>query len=98
MHTCQSTRTHTCNAFGAQVRAGRLHVIPTSHGARGHPVGFAARCGDALSALQGPSGAASIVQAFGATELAVQDEGILVDVDTLQALRRAEAIVRARGG
>jgi molybdenum cofactor cytidylyltransferase len=71
-------------------------VVPTYQGERGHPVGFGPRCGDALAALSGSKGAASVVQAFGATELAVDDDGILVDVDTVDALAMAERLLLQR--
>ena len=71
-------------------------VVPTFGGQRGHPVGFTAPCGDALAALSGPKGAASVLQARAVTELAVGDDGILVDIDTVQALAQAER--RLRGG
>jgi molybdenum cofactor cytidylyltransferase len=59
-------------------------------------VGFAASCGEVLAALAGAKGAAPVVQAFGATELPLDDEGMVIDVDTVQALRDAEALVQAR--
>src|SRR3954468_17400339 len=65
-------------------------VVPIFQGQRGHPVGFDARCRDALAALSGPKGAASVLQAHAVTELAVADEGILVDIDTVEALVEAE--------
>jgi molybdenum cofactor cytidylyltransferase len=71
-------------------------VVPTFGGQRGHPVGFTAPCGVALAALSGPKGAASVLQARAVTELAVDDDGILVDIDTVQALAQAER--RLRGG
>jgi molybdenum cofactor cytidylyltransferase len=71
-------------------------VVPAFGGQRGHPVGFTAPCGDALAALSGPKGAASVLQARAVTELAVDDDGILVDIDTVQALAQAER--RLRGG
>lgn len=73
-------------------------VVPVYRGQRGHPVGFGAACGDALAALTGAKGAAPVVKAFGANELAVDDEGVVVDVDTVEALRQAEQLVRGPGG
>ena len=69
-------------------------VAPTFNGRRGHPVGFASNCREALSALSGPKGAASVLQAHAVTELPVDDEGILVDIDTVQALAEAERRLR----
>jgi molybdenum cofactor cytidylyltransferase len=71
-------------------------VVPTCKGQRGHPVGFASVCGGALAALSGPMGAASVVQAHAVTQLAVDDEGILVDVDTVEALAEAERLLGIR--
>jgi molybdenum cofactor cytidylyltransferase len=64
-------------------------VVPTFEGQRGHPVGFAQVCRDALMALQGNRGAALVVQAYGATELIVNDVGTVTDIDTVQDLQRA---------
>jgi molybdenum cofactor cytidylyltransferase len=47
-------------------------------------------------ALSGPMGAASIVRARSVRELVLEDEGIGVDVDTLDALAAAERALRAR--
>ena len=71
-------------------------VVPVVRGVRGHPVGFSARCGDALAALTGDEGARSVVARFGATLLDVDDEGCVTDVDTLDALATAEALLARR--
>jgi molybdenum cofactor cytidylyltransferase len=80
----------------AQALANAQVVVPTFDSQRGHPVGFSATCREALSALSGPKGAASVVQAHAVTELPVADEGILVDIDTVQALAQAQR--RLQGG
>ena len=77
-------------AEGAEV------VVPVFEGRRGHPVAFSAACGDALAALSGAQGAAAIVRVHRVTELAVDDEGTVVDIDTVQALAEAERLLRAR--
>lgn len=53
-------------------------------GRRGHPVGFSSRWFAALSALTGDQGAKAILQANDelVTRCAVDDEGVLRDVDT----------------
>ena len=66
-------------------------LVPVYHGQRGHPVRFAARFGQALMALAGEQGAAEIARAAGVTEFAVTDAGCVIDIDTLDDLRRAEA-------
>jgi molybdenum cofactor cytidylyltransferase len=75
-------------------------VVPTWQGERGHPVGFARSCGDALAALGGAAGAASIVQARAARNavhlLPVDDPGIRIDIDTVQDLAAAERLLAQR--
>jgi molybdenum cofactor cytidylyltransferase len=65
-------------------------VIPSYQGQRGHPVGFAAMCGQALSNLEGNQGAALVAKARAATELIVNDVGCILDIDTVDDLRAAE--------
>lgn len=69
-------------------------VLPVHEGVRGHPVGFGAVCRDALLALAGAEGAASVVKAQraagGVIELPLADEGIVTDVDTVADLARIE--------
>lgn len=62
---------------------------PVHAGCVGHPVGFRARYRDALVALAGDQGARSIIEAEpGAlVTCAVQDPGVLVDVDRPGDLR-----------
>ena len=71
-------------------------VVPVFEGRRGHPVGFAAACGDALAALQGDKGAAAVVRAHGAWELAVTDVGSVTDIDTVDDLQAAEQLLKSR--
>jgi molybdenum cofactor cytidylyltransferase len=75
-------------------------VVPMFKGARGHPVGFSAACRDALLDLKGNQGAAGVVHAHVAINsvayVDVTDEGIVTDIDTLEDLRRAEALLAAR--
>jgi molybdenum cofactor cytidylyltransferase len=75
-------------------------VVPVYRGQRGHPVGFAASCREALLALQGDQGAARVVQSHGACMVAVDDRGVCTDIDTLADLHAAEALLaqRAAGG
>jgi molybdenum cofactor cytidylyltransferase len=69
-------------------------VVPTFDGERGHPVAFSARARDALLALAGPTGAASVLQQAmkdgRCVMLAVSDAGVRIDVDTVADLRAAE--------
>lgn len=71
-------------------------VVPVFQGRRGHPVGFSARCGDALAGLSDDVGARGVVERFGATLLEVDDEGCVMDVDTRDALAQAEALFERR--
>lgn len=65
-------------------------AVPVSGGQRGHPVGFAASLFAELQALQGDVGARTIVARHAARviEVAVQDPGILWDIDTPADLSR----------
>lgn len=67
-------------------------VVPFVQGQRGHPVGFGARCRDALLALQGDAGAHSVVQQHSPQRIALNDRGCILDVDTPQDLAEAERI------
>jgi len=92
-------RPQTLQAVAAALRnSGAEVVVPVHAGQRGHPVGFARSCGDALAALSGPKGAAGIAAACRVDELAVDDEGVVVDIDTVDALARAEALLLGRAG
>lgn len=75
-------------------------VQPVHAGARGHPVGFAASNGAALMALAGPLGAAPVLRGLRAInavgEVEVDDAGIVTDIDTLDDLARAEALLLSR--
>ncbi len=72
-------------------------VLPVYLGTRGHPVGFAREHGPALQALHGAEGAAAIVRAARPLKLELDDEGIVTDIDTLDDLARAEALLSQRG-
>jgi molybdenum cofactor cytidylyltransferase len=84
----------------ARELAAHAVVLPTHDGVRGHPVGFAAECRAALLALRGSEGAAAIVRAWAARgqakTLALDDIGIVTDIDTLDDLARAERILGER--
>ena len=68
-------------------------VVPVCTGQRGHPVGFAALCRDKLLNLQGNQGAVPVVRAFSAIEIIVDDRGVISDIDTVDDLARAQAII-----
>lgn len=80
----------TVDAVAAALRAGGEVVAPWYRGQRGHPVGFAASCRAALTALGGDEGARSILrERKDAVRLVnVDDPGVLGDVDRVEDLRR----------
>jgi molybdenum cofactor cytidylyltransferase len=69
---------------------------PVYQGRRGHPVRFGRSCGPQLLELKGNQGAAPVVIAQGATELIVDDAGCVTDIDTMQDLQQALALLRQR--
>lgn len=83
-------RPETITALAARLRAGAALVAPVHGGERGHPVGFAAEFGAALTALRGDTGAREILRANRERlELVpVDDPGVLLDVDTPADLER----------
>ena len=60
---------------------GALTAAPHFNAQRGHPVGFGAALRDALLALEGDAGARDLLRAHPPQRLAVDDPGILYDVD-----------------
>lgn len=80
----------------AQALRAHAVAVPVVNGQRGHPVGFGAVCRDALLALSGDQGAQSVVQAYAAQRIAMDDMGCILDVDTPQALAEAERIWHER--
>ena len=65
-------------------------VVPFYQGKQGHPVGFKACCGDALKQLTGDQGARAVVATYPSIRVELNDEGMVMDVDTLPALKEAE--------
>lgn len=87
----------------AAALTGRVNAVqPQYKGERGHPVAFAAGCRAQLAALEGSLGASSVLRSMRAidsvTDLAVDDAGVVTDIDTPEALARAEALWLERGG
>jgi molybdenum cofactor cytidylyltransferase len=84
----------------AAALASHAVVLPTHGGDRGHPVGFSAACGEELARLSGAEGAAAIVKRRAARgevlQLELADPGVLMDIDTLEQLEQAEAMLRRR--
>jgi len=75
-------------------------LVPLYQGQRGHPVRFSSACGPALADLKGNQGAAPVLRAQEAINsvafLALDDVGIVIDVDTVEDLARAEVLLAAR--
>jgi molybdenum cofactor cytidylyltransferase len=65
-------------------------VVPRYNGQQGHPVGFAASCREALLQLIGDHGARAVVMQHEACRLDVDDEGSVLDVDTVDAFIQVE--------
>ncbi|UVW29322.1 NTP transferase domain-containing protein [Massilia sp. H6] len=69
------------DAVAPAAAAGTI-AVPVYAGRRGNPVAFGARHLDALLALGGDQGARGLLAAHAVTEVAVDDPGILRDIDT----------------
>jgi molybdenum cofactor cytidylyltransferase len=75
-------------------------AVPMFQGQRGHPVRFGPECASELLNLHGNQGAAQLIRAREATDsvalMDVDDAGCVMDVDTLDDLARAEAMLLDR--
>jgi molybdenum cofactor cytidylyltransferase len=72
-------------------------VVPRYQGQPGHPVGFGLSCRAALLKLTGDQGARSVLTQHKVCRLDVDDEGCVLDVDTVDALVLAEIRMQDRG-
>jgi molybdenum cofactor cytidylyltransferase len=74
---------------------GALVVVPTFNGKRGNPVVWARRFFPDLTKIEGDVGARHLIggNTEAVTEIAVDGEGALTDVDTLDALRVVKAAI-----
>lgn len=74
---------HTVRCIRAALDAGAGIAVPTCRGRRGHPVGFAAGFVAALASLDADQGARALLRlnADQVQEVAVDDAGILTDID-----------------
>jgi molybdenum cofactor cytidylyltransferase len=79
--------TTTIEAVARALDEGASLVAPFYEGQRGHPVGFGVEHRDALLALDGDTGAKSLLMSQRVTRVDVRDPGILRDVDTPEDLR-----------
>ncbi len=87
----------------AQILRDQKAVVawPEFAGERGHPVAFGRDCLESLLALSGEKGAAPVVRHWmkrgQVLAVPVQDEGTVTDIDTVQALKRAEVLAAKAG-
>lgn len=65
-------------------------VAPVCAGRRGHPVLFGAAHFPALAALTGDTGARALLRGGRVVEIAVEDPGVLTDIDTPEELAAAQ--------
>jgi len=81
----------TMTKLAAMLRSQMPIVVPRFNGQGGHPVGFAARFADELSALSGDRGAREIVERHATLVhyLDSDDAGIIRDIDTPEDLAQA---------
>jgi len=81
-----STTSQLVNAL----RTGATLAAPYYQGLRGHPVAFSKHFVDALCALDGDTGARNILEqnAERLTSIAIDDAGVLVDIDTALDLEK----------
>jgi molybdenum cofactor cytidylyltransferase len=71
-------------------------VLPSYEARRGHPVGFGVECKAALLQLTGDKGAASILKQFSVHNMSTLDIGAVTDIDTMEDLQVAEALLTKR--
>ncbi len=85
-----AVRPEIYSALARALSGDQTIAAPTFDGRRGHPVLFGARHLDALRALQGDEGARRVVRGDDASVCLVEvdDEGVLLDVDTPEDARR----------
>jgi molybdenum cofactor cytidylyltransferase len=80
---------HTLLAVAAAVQQHEV-VVPRYDGQQGHPVGFSAVCRNDLLQLTGDQGARAVVAKYEVCRLDVNDEGCVLDVDTVDILNQVE--------
>jgi molybdenum cofactor cytidylyltransferase len=90
-------RPETARAVAERIAAGVLLAAPKFRGRRGHPVGFGREFGARLSSLSGDVGARAVLEQEKErlALIAVDDPGVLLDIDTpgdLAALVKGEGL------
>ncbi len=83
-------RSDTIRLIAHALERKRGIVVPEFQLTRGHPVAFGADFRDEMLALSGDAGARTILQRYAerVTRLAVDDPGVLQDIDTREDARR----------
>jgi molybdenum cofactor cytidylyltransferase len=83
-----------CDALIATFEAGRV-CVPVTAGRRGHPVLWTRDFFDEIAELEGDRGARSVMERHvgAVTEISVDDDGILVDIDDPHDLEQARSRV-----
>jgi molybdenum cofactor cytidylyltransferase len=76
----------TIRALAATIEQGAHIAAPVYEGRRGNPVAFSAYHLPLLLALDGDQGARAILKSHAVSEVVVDDEGIVRDIDTRQDL------------
>lgn len=89
----------TAAAITAALRAGAPAAAPFYAGRRGHPVGFSAQLRPQLLALDGDTGARTVLQQLGdrLARVEVNDPGILIDIDRPEDLATLHPQTRPDG-
>ena len=79
---------------------GRAIVVPTRRGKRGNPVLFAKRFFEEMGRVSGDVGARHLIGNHEdlAVEIEVDDESVLTDIDTPEALAKARGTEQGNGG
>jgi len=75
-------RPASMRALAVALEQGADITVPTWQGRRGNPVAFSRKHLPELLVLNGEQGARRLLQAFPVTEIAVDDPGIRMDIDT----------------
>lgn len=78
--------TSTARALMRAIEAGADVAVPTYRGRRGNPVAFSRTHLPALMQLSGDEGARRLLRTYPVAEVAVDDAGILRDIDTVADL------------
>jgi molybdenum cofactor cytidylyltransferase len=88
--------THAAVARALQAQPGTTNIVaaPFLGKRRGHPVGFGTGLRAALLALSGDTGARTLLEHHTVTPLAVDDAGILLDIDSPDDLHAAQTLLK----